>query len=371
MSPSAAIELSGLHWNSVNNRLYAVQNDGRLRVLQYDASGGTFSQIANKSFDGGPEGITQVDLSANEVYTIDENEYEIRKYTHNASFSTLTESRHWNLLQAPSPMPDTGNTGPEGIAFVPDSFLADSNFTSSVTGQPYVSTKGMGGLMFVAHQDGGYIWVFDLNPDVNNDFAYVGKYKTSRSESCDLAFDRSTGLLYILHNVGSNYLQVTNMSLAPAPGSEPTFSTLNEYFIANPTGSNTNVEGFALMPKCGDLTGSAFLCRDASSSEALSVRQDVLRWFAPFLADGNCELSVNDPNQKAVIVYPNPTAETLFISGLDSQKANIAIFDLNGKLVKKQQQANSKIDVSKLAKGEYILKIDNGNSTQEIKFIKD
>ncbi|MEI2422326.1 hypothetical protein V6O07_18745, partial [Arthrospira platensis SPKY2] len=98
--------------------------------------------------------------------------------------------------------------GPEGISFVPDNWLQTSGFVSSQTGQPYTSTKGMGGLMFIAHQDGGFVWVFDINPNQTNDFLYVGKYKTSRTESCGLSFDSSTGMLYILHNVGDNFLEV-------------------------------------------------------------------------------------------------------------------------------------------------------------------
>jgi len=355
MNASGVNELSGLHWNPENNRLYAVQNDGRVRVLQYNLTSETFSQIANKSFSGGPEGITQANLSDNEFFTIDENEYEIRKYTHTPDFSTVTEARHWNLLQSPSPMSDTGNTGPEGIVFVPDFFLSQANFTSPVTGEPYTSVKGMGGLMFVAHQDGGYIWVFDLNPNVNNDFAFVGKYKTSRNESCDLAFDRSTGLLYILHNTGANYLQVSNFSLSASP--EATFSVISEYFVANPTGSNQNIEGFALMPKCGNLNGSAFLCRDASSGDAVSVRQDVLRQFDPFTADGECELGIEDVNFDKLVMYPNPAASNLHLTTSSKiEFGRIEVYNPLGQIVLSCENANGTLHVGSLSSGWYTVK---------------
>ena len=212
MNANGITDLSGLHWNYITNRLYCVQGDGRLRILQMDDSAMGFSQIANKALPEGPEGVTQVNLSANEFYTIDENSYEIRKFTHNSAFGSMAEAKHWDLLAAPSPMEDTGNTGPEGIVFISDAALDAAGFVSAQTGNLYTSVKGMGGLMFIAHQDEGYIWVFDLNPNVNNDFLFVGKYQTSRSESADLAFDASTGLLYVLHNVGGNYLEVTNLS---------------------------------------------------------------------------------------------------------------------------------------------------------------
>lgn len=370
MSSSGIVELSGLHWNPDNKRLYAVQNDGRLRVLQYSESTSTFSQIGNKTLDGGPEGITQVDFAANEFYTIDENAYEIRKYTYNTSFSTVTEARHWDLLASPSPMEDTGNTGPEGIVFVPDPFLSQIGFTSPETGQAYVSTKGMGGLMFIAHQDGGYVWVFDLNPNVNNDFVYVGKFHTSRSESCDLAFDRSAGLLYILHNLDDNYLEVTDMTLAPAPGAEPTFSVTSEYFIANPASSNVNIEGFALMPKCGNLIGSAFLCRDVSSGEASSIRQDVLRWFDPFTADGDdCQLGIADADKTTFLVFPNPVKDELHWI-IDSDEAHVVIRDVSGKMLMDSEVGAHGVSVSNLDNGTYFIEVRNGNSVQVAKFIK-
>ena len=277
MDPSGLTELSGLFWNSTTNRLYVSHGDGRLRVLQLNTSTNTFSQIADRIYTGGPEGITQVNLTANEFFTVDEDNYQIRKYTHPSSFSTLTLTNSWNLLAAPSTMTNTGNTGPEGIAFVPDSFLLAAGFVSQLTGSVYTSVKGMGGLIFIAHQNLGYVWVFDLNPNVNNDFNFVGKYKTNKNESCDLAFDRSTGLLYILHNISGNSLEVTDLKSMSLPANERKFSIINEYFISNPTG-NLNVEGFAITPKCTDSSNvSVWLCRDVESTEATAYKQDCLR----------------------------------------------------------------------------------------------
>lgn len=355
MSSGGVIELSGLFWNDALSRLYAVQNDGRIRVLQFDSGTNTFTQIGNKTLDGGPEGITQVNLQANEFYTIDENAYEIRKYTHNADFSTVTEARHWNLLASPSPMTDTGNTGPEGIAFIPDSALQTLNFVSSETGQTYTSTKGMGGLLFIAHQDGGYVWVFDVNPNVNNDFLFVGKYKTNRNESADLAFDSSTNLLYILHNIDSNYLEATNLSLAPSAGGEPRFATVAEYFIANPSGSNMNVEGFALSPNCPN-GGFAWLCRDAASTENLSVRQDVLRWFNAFGTSGGCDLGVDESEKFATTIYPNPAESFVSLSFPETvTSVKISVKNILGQTVFERVGLPEPIDISQLTNGVYIL----------------
>jgi hypothetical protein len=314
MDANGLTELSGLHWNPNKNRLYVSHGNGRLRVLQLNTTNNTFTQIANKSGLTGPEGITQVNYSTNEFYTIDENNYKIRRYTHTDNFSTITLANSWNLLIAPSPMTNTGNTGPEGITFIPDSFLSSIGFISQVTGNLYTSTKGMGGLIFVAHQDKGYIWVFDVNPNTNDDFAYVGKYKTNQTESCDLAFDRSTGMLYILHNTNGNRLEVTDLSTTTFTGGLRKFVVKKEYKLSNPAG-NINIEGFAITPKCSGNV-KAWLCRDVESTENASYKKDCIRTFNPFNADGLCPCAQTTSaiSRSACNNYKSPSGKYTYTS---------------------------------------------------------
>ena len=272
-------------------------------------------------------------------------------------------------------MPDTGNTGPEGIVFVPDANLAAIGFTSALTGAPYVSTKGAGGLFFIAHQNFGYIWVYDINPNVNNDFAFVGKYRTNRSESCDLAFDRSTGLLYILHNLDDNYLEVTDMSIVASTEQVPFFPTVKEYFLAAPTDGNVNIEGFALMPKCGTgMTGSAWLCRDASNDEDDAILTSTLKWFAPFTADGNCTpLNSETFETSGISAYPNPFENRITISGLTAADATIQIYNSLGQLVgqqKSQSEMTLAFDAAGLKSGIYFLNVIQDGNAQTFKLYK-
>ncbi len=362
MDPNGLTELSGLHWNPLLHRLYVIDDVGNLRVLLLNEATNTFSLIANKFVSGGPEGITQVDYSANEFYTIDENSYEIRKYAHTSDFSNITLIKYWSLLVPPSTMLNTGNTGPEGIAFVPDSYLTRIGFKSQITGQLYTSAKGMGGLIFIAHQDQGYVWVFDLNPNTNNDFAYVGKYKTNETESCDLEFDRSTGLLYILHNTGSNYLEVTDLSSTVITGGRK-FAVVSEYNISNPAG-NTNIEGFAITPKCNDsLNVSAWLCRDVASSDNIQYQKDCLRWFQPFTAIGSCAINTNlEPEIKGldkIILYPNPASEMLFCK---KTLENIKVYNLFGVQIVERKGSAISLNTSLLCDGTYILKCTQGTA---------
>jgi hypothetical protein len=279
-------------------------------------------------------------------------------------------------------MTDTGNTGPEGIAFIPDSFLTTIGFISQQTGQPYTSVKGLGGLFFIANQDGGYIWVFDLNPNANDDFAYVGKYKTDGTESCDLSFDRTTGLLYILHNIaGDNKLEVTDLSTAVVSGNERKFVITNEYFIPDTGDSNTNIEGFAITPKCPETsTVSAWLCRDVSNGDDVAIRQDALRWFSPFTSDGTCNaLSNNDfdmHSSNEIKVYPNPAngQVTVSFSKEDMGKASMQLTNSLGQIILQKEIINANtfdLDISFLQTGIYILEVIQNGTISRKKLLKN
>jgi len=132
-----------------------------------------------------------------------------------------------------------------------------------------VSSNGMGGLMFVGHQSGGYVHVFDLSR-VNNTFVYVGRYKTGETETAGLEFDRSTGKLYLWHNIGSNFLEVTELG-SYVDGTERRLRPLIEY-----TGPRTgNLEGFALAPT-PETNNWCFMTDDDNSNG------EAILWFRQF-----------------------------------------------------------------------------------------
>lgn len=226
--------LSGAYWNPVTRRLWLANNSGGFTVLKEDGAGG-FLNERNYNPGGDLEGITQADPAADRVYLMVENAEDIRAYK--ISNGALAET--WDLTPTVGSL---GNDGTEGIAFVPNAWLAASGFrdkagnlyTNSVHG-----TNGLGGIMLVAVQNAGYVYAVDLKKDGSHTLA--GKYKTSRSESCDLAFDSSIGRLYILHNMDGNILEVTDLTSAKY-GADRKFTTLREIQVP----SRSNIEGFAL-----------------------------------------------------------------------------------------------------------------------------
>jgi beta-glucanase (GH16 family) len=71
------------------------------------------------------------------------------------------------------------------------------------------------------------------------------------------------------------------------------------------------------------------------------------------------ELTVNEINQNAVTVYPNPAEDLLTIKGLTEETAlTYAIYSLNGdQLVQQELDLSNTIDIKQLASGMYMLQL--------------
>ncbi len=272
------VNLSGAFWNPDTRRLWLCRNGGsggsKFWVLKEDGNGsfeidykaGLRGEWTNF---GDLEAITQADYSENVVYLLIEGEERIKEYDVSV-YGTAVLRNNWNT----SPhLPLNGGSGAEGLAFIPDSFLSAQGFVDG-NGNPYTSQNGMGGLMFVAHQNGGRIYAFDLNRS-NGTFIFVGAYRTNYSESCELTFDRSDGRLYILHGANWNRIEVTTLGSTLVNGER----RMNELFTyGRPTGSpgSWNLEGFAVFPNddCVDGKRSAFLTIDDGGAESLLWYKD-------------------------------------------------------------------------------------------------
>lgn len=357
MSANGVEGLSGVHYNATKNQLFVVQDIGRFRLIQLNNQTGNHLQLTNQNLGGDLEGIMQVNDDDNEFWVINENDYRIERYAYNTNFSNVNLLASWNLLLPLSGMQQT-NGGPEGICFVPDSFLVASGFLSSVTGDPYVSQKGMSGLVFIAHQHLGQIWVFDINKNLNDDYALVGVYNTNRQESCGLSFDRSTGLLYILHNLDNNYLEVSDLSVNVL-GSAYLLNQVAEFSVPLPTNGNKNIEGVAIAPKCDFFENQKlWLVRDISGTNSTAA----LRQFSPFGLLGACSTAILEPFQfDDVLIYPNP-AHAFFRVYLKTTGAHLlaTLSDIDGKEVLHFtiHQGTNFVAINDLSPGIYFIRIE-------------
>lgn len=231
-------DISGAHWNNNTKTLWVSDNKEEF-VSSLIESDETF--IVDKSFHvtGDLEGITQA-IDDSVLYVMDEDGY-IRAIDAFSGNSITT----WDISADLPDSGDDGKDGPEGITFIPDTWLSASGFVDS-NGNAYAASQypnkaGFGGIFLVAHQNGGGIYAFDLAND--GSYYYIGQYDTLREESSGLAFDRSTGILYISHNIDGNTLEITDLqSLEKADVRE--FISKAEFTAPN----TSNLEGFAIKP---------------------------------------------------------------------------------------------------------------------------
>lgn len=282
--------LSGAHWNPVKRQLWLANNSGNFLKLEEDGLG-SFSVTANWVAGGDLEGITQANLYDTTVFLIDEHDASNKAYIKEFDVRTngVNIIHTWDIT---SNIPAyNGSSGPEGIVFVPDNWLAYNGFRDK-NGNLCTSVNGMGGLMFVAHQNGGNIYVFDLNR-TNNTYTFVGEYATNRSESADLAFDRTTGYLYIWHNpANTNFLELVNLS-SVAQSTIRKFTMIKEY--NGPIAGN--LEGFALTPASTNENWIWITVDDNSNGTQPGLRwfkQDSSCIFKPFLMANKLSLCINE-----------------------------------------------------------------------------
>ncbi|MBK9304387.1 MAG: SdiA-regulated domain-containing protein [bacterium] len=256
--------LSGACWDPAARRLWVCTNGpAKFWSLREDGAGG-FAVEREYDGTGDLEAIACLGAAADRVFVMDEQARTLRSYRI-ADGAALTS---WLL----SAIPDWGNSGPEGLAFVPDVWLARSGFVDGA-GVPYPQSvhgaSGFGGLVFVAVQTSGWVYAFDLRTD--GAATFVGRYLTSRTESCELTFDGGSGRLYVLHNTDGNLIEITDLTSTPS-GSARRFVAAAE--IQVPSGSN--IEGLAMTPAvtAGGAVGEnwCFFTDDDADDGAL-------RWF--------------------------------------------------------------------------------------------
>ncbi len=269
LDPDFQKNLSGAHWNHATRTLWVcINGPGRFWAivptpqggLAVDTAGG---QIGEFSVPGDIEGITQVEGDDASVYVLLEDLDRIRRYDV-SSLGHPVLIGEFNILPYVPAYRD--GAGSEGITFVPDSSLAARGFVDA-HGQPCTSRYGLGGLMFVAHQRDGAVYVFDLDP-VRNAVTFVGRYITSRGESSGLEFGGSSASLYIWHNTDGNYLERTDLTSQVGADGARRFMTVQEF--RGPKGGN--LEGIAI-----DSTDGWFFATDDDNQNGYA-----LMWFRHF-----------------------------------------------------------------------------------------
>jgi bacillolysin len=139
--------------------------------------------------------------------------------------------------------------------------------------------------------------------------------------------------------------------------------------VASSANGSTTAESITYTAAAGTYYAQAFGYSGANSTTTCYTLKVQLGTATIF---GNTnEIAKNNAVLK---VYPSPATDILNVSviGETNGKGIIKVVDVNGEVVMQQKVNNSvqQVDISRLAKGVYMLKIENGSGLLTSKFIK-
>jgi hypothetical protein len=87
-------------------------------------------------------------------------------------------------------------------------------------------------------------------------------------------------------------------------------------------------------------------------------------------SDFDTNVTHNETIQQAIVLYPNPTNDNVFISGLENQTYSGAIFDGQGRQIQSYVSSSSMIETGDLMPGIYYLKLKINDTIKVLSFIK-
>ncbi len=244
---SSPYEPSGLAWNSRTNKLFSVSDptsDGKNRVTMMDRNGS--NQMEWKG-GGDYEALTIADPNSNFIYIGVENAPAILEFDWSAPTSTPRITKTWSLNNWLSGM---GNSGLEGLAFVPNEF---HDFPDSSSGGVfYVGVQRVYNLTDTLSTNNSSLYVFDVNRSVSGQVSLVAEITMDPSlpkkDVSDLFFNLDTGTLFVLYDDSVNLLVEM----------KPDGTVLNKY--SNVPGSAR--EGFVLIPNETNTRKNAYVAHD-------------------------------------------------------------------------------------------------------------
>jgi len=164
---------------------------------------------------------------------------EILRFDTSSTASSLNATATWNLTSDLPSLP--ANSGPEGISWIPDTFLTAHGFHDEHTGTAYdpASYPDHGsGLFFVGLEDNGTIYAYALN-ETSGAYTRVATISSGFPAVMDLEFEPATGHLWaVCDDTCDGRASLTHT-------------------YDRPTGmSDYNNEGFAIAPQTACASGS-------------------------------------------------------------------------------------------------------------------
>jgi len=219
-----------------------------------------------------------------------------------------------------------------------------------------------------------------LIPNPGNFDQYIGNWDTSNVKDMQWMFFSSK----FNQNIGNwNTSKVTNMSYMfyyslffdqdLGKWNLKSINKINNFFNNAPLSCqnyNKTLIGWANSPETpNNLQFVDNYYVKYSSPEAVTAR-NYLKNTKGWTITGDsynpsCGLATNELDIKKTQVYPNPAKDFISIKNLKSD-VDLEIYDMQGKLVKREKYKNSQFSIKNLSKGIYILKVPSENYSQKL-----
>lgn len=94
---------------------------------------------------------------------------------------------------------------------------------------------------------------------------------------------------------------------------------------------------------------------------SLNGKGYIIKYGSKEVWEWSSTLGTNEMNFLNLSIYPNPTQDFLNIDGIQGQDVNLQIINLNGATILKGKLSDSKVDISTLPTGVYILELEISN----------
>lgn len=242
------------------------------------------------------------------------------------------------------------------------SFSVSANGTNLT----YIWKKGTATINNSAHFGGATTNILTINNIGNSDIA---NYSCSISSSGCLSLSDTAQLAVNL-----------NTTITSQPNDITTLIDSTAIFTVTATGTDLTYEwrkGIVILSNGNNISG---VNTSILTITNLSLTDE---GFYNCIVSGSCgnELStdtalldvsgtgINEVELNNILIYPNPTTGTITINGL-TDKATATILDATGRVVLATEVINNKVDVSLLANGIYVLRIETVRGLSNFRIIK-
>jgi hypothetical protein len=190
----------------------------------------------------------------------------------------------------------------------------------------------------------------DLNLDYDR-FDFDKKYViTNNAENAD-----DTTFIWKVSSVdrqdGWDYTVCSGLVCVPNPD--------REYEYTIPLGSSDTFKlGFTTLNKAGSGNMTVIVW---------SKKNPIIRDSIKLAIVTRDRVSVDAPSKTKFVAYPNPAKDFITVKLVNGGSETVKVYDILGNLhISKAVSSGDKLDVSKLSKGVYVLRIEGGRSYSQV-----